>query len=88
MALADLLLGADPNRERWVTTGASMVAVDTLFHTVEIPHCALPLVVRRLSLPPFSGPHFIPLRRGVPVNLVDAWMTLLRIVDTCPGAGG
>ena len=32
MALADLLLGADPNRERWVTTGASMVAVDTLVH--------------------------------------------------------
>jgi hypothetical protein len=32
MAFADLLLGADPNRERWVTTGASMVAVDTLVH--------------------------------------------------------
>jgi hypothetical protein len=32
MALADPLLGADPNRERWVTTGASMVAVDTLVH--------------------------------------------------------
>jgi hypothetical protein len=32
MALADLLLGADPNRERWVTTGASMIAVDTLVH--------------------------------------------------------
>jgi hypothetical protein len=32
MALADLLLGADPNRERWMTTGASMVAVDTLVH--------------------------------------------------------
>ncbi|HLL13417.1 MAG TPA: hypothetical protein VK570_20305, partial [Rubrivivax sp.] len=32
MALAGLLLGADPNRERWVSTGASMVAVDTLVH--------------------------------------------------------
>lgn len=32
MALADLLLTADPSRERWVTTGASMVAVDTLVH--------------------------------------------------------
>ena len=32
MALADFLLGADPARERWVTTGASMIAVDTLVH--------------------------------------------------------
>lgn len=32
MALSDLLLGADPHRERWVTTGASMIAVDTLVH--------------------------------------------------------
>jgi len=32
MACANLLLGADPSRERWVTTGASMVAVDTLVH--------------------------------------------------------
>ena len=32
MALADLLLGADPNRERWVTTGAAMVVIDTLMH--------------------------------------------------------
>ena len=32
MALADLLLAADPDRERWVTTGASMVAIDTLVH--------------------------------------------------------
>src|SRR5215218_3991107 len=32
MALADLLLGADPGRERWVTTGASMVVIDTLLH--------------------------------------------------------
>ncbi len=32
MILADLLLGGDPGRERWVTTGASFVAVDTLVH--------------------------------------------------------
>ena len=32
MALADLLLGGDPDRERWVTTGASMIAIDTLVH--------------------------------------------------------
>ena len=32
MAMASLLLGADPRRERWVITGASMVAVDTLVH--------------------------------------------------------
>lgn len=32
MILADFLLGADPGWERWTTTGASMVAVDTLVH--------------------------------------------------------
>ena len=32
MILADLLLAADPNRERWVTAGASLIAVDTLVH--------------------------------------------------------
>jgi hypothetical protein len=32
MALADLLLGSDPLRQRWVTTGASMIAIDTLVH--------------------------------------------------------
>ena len=32
MALAELLLVGDPARERWVTTGASMIAVDTLVH--------------------------------------------------------
>ncbi len=32
MALADLLLGADPARERWVTTGAAMIVIDTLMH--------------------------------------------------------
>ena len=32
MILAELLLGGDPGRERWVATGASMVAVDSLVH--------------------------------------------------------
>jgi hypothetical protein len=32
MALSELLLGADPDRERWVTTGASMIAIDSLVH--------------------------------------------------------
>ncbi|MBB3952355.1 hypothetical protein [Aureimonas jatrophae] len=32
MALADLLLAADLNRERWVATGAGMVVIDTLLH--------------------------------------------------------
>ena len=32
MILAELLLGADPLRERWVTAGASFVAVDSLVH--------------------------------------------------------
>jgi hypothetical protein len=32
MILADLLLGGDRQRERWVATGASMVAIDTLMH--------------------------------------------------------
>ncbi|MCC0056774.1 MAG: hypothetical protein H6883_11620 [Rhodobiaceae bacterium] len=32
MALADLLLAADPNRMLWVETGASMIAIDTLVH--------------------------------------------------------
>ena len=32
MALADLLLAADPGRERWVTAGAAMVVIDTLLH--------------------------------------------------------
>jgi hypothetical protein len=32
MALADLLLGSDPLRQRWVMTGSSMIAIDTLVH--------------------------------------------------------
>jgi hypothetical protein len=32
MILADLLLGGDPTRERWVHVGAYMVAIDSLLH--------------------------------------------------------
>jgi hypothetical protein len=32
MALADLLLAGDPNRERWTATSATFVAVDSLVH--------------------------------------------------------
>ena len=32
MVLAELLLGADSGRDRWVTTGASFIAVDSLVH--------------------------------------------------------
>lgn len=32
MILAELLLGGDPERERWTTTGASFIAIDSLVH--------------------------------------------------------
>jgi hypothetical protein len=32
MALTELLLGADLKRERWLTTGASLIVIDTLVH--------------------------------------------------------
>lgn len=32
MALSDILVAADPDRERWVTAGAAMVVIDTLLH--------------------------------------------------------
>ena len=32
MALSDLLLGADPKRERWIYTGAHLIVIDTLVH--------------------------------------------------------
>ncbi|WP_279306675.1 hypothetical protein [Microvirga solisilvae] len=34
MVLADLLLVGDPSRERWVTTGGSMIAIDSLMHNL------------------------------------------------------
>jgi hypothetical protein len=30
--LANLLLGTDLKRERWLTTGASLIVIDTLVH--------------------------------------------------------
>lgn len=32
MAFAEILLGADPSRERWLAAGAGMIAIDTLVH--------------------------------------------------------
>jgi hypothetical protein len=32
MTFADLLIGSDPSRSRWVDTGSSMIAIDTLVH--------------------------------------------------------
>jgi len=32
MTFADLLIGSDPSRSRWVETGSSMIAIDTLVH--------------------------------------------------------
>jgi hypothetical protein len=32
MILAELLMAGDPSRERWVTAGAAMIAIDTLVH--------------------------------------------------------
>jgi hypothetical protein len=32
MALSELLLGADLKQERWLTTGASLIVIDTLVH--------------------------------------------------------
>ena len=34
MILAELLLVGDPGRERWVTAGASMIAIDSLVHNL------------------------------------------------------
>ena len=34
MTLADLLIGADPNRSLWVLAGRHMIAVDTLIHNL------------------------------------------------------
>ena len=34
MTLADLLIGADPDRSLWVLAGRYMIAVDTLIHNL------------------------------------------------------
>ena len=44
MTLADLLIGADPDRSLWVLAGQHMIAVDTLIHnllhrTGTLAHC-------------------------------------------------
>lgn len=52
MALADLLLVADPSRERWVTTGAAMVVVDSLLHN----HLHRTGVLRRFAAEHPYGP--------------------------------
>ena len=52
LALADLLLAADPARERWVTTGAGMVVVDTLLHN----HLHRTGILRRFSAGHRYGP--------------------------------
>jgi len=52
MALADLLLAADPNRERWVTTGAGMVVIDSLLHN----HLHRTGVLRRFGAEHAYGP--------------------------------
>ena len=52
MILAELLLGADPHRERWVTTGASFIAVDSLVHA----HLHRTGILRRLDAEHAYGP--------------------------------
>ena len=37
MMLAEFLLAGDPDRERWIMTGASMIAVDSLVHSLAPP---------------------------------------------------
>ncbi len=34
MILADLLIGSDPGRERWINAGGAMIAVDSLVHAL------------------------------------------------------
>lgn len=52
MALADLLMAADPNRERWITTGAGMVVIDSLLHN----HLHRTGVLRRFEAEHLYGP--------------------------------
>lgn len=52
MALADMLLAADPNRERWVTTGGGMVVIDSLLHN----HLHRTGVLRRFEAEHAYGP--------------------------------
>lgn len=52
MALADLLLGGDPKRQRWIATGASMMAIDSLVHAF----LHRTGILRRASAEHFYGP--------------------------------
>ncbi len=52
MALSALLLGTDRKRERWLTTGASLIVVDTLFHN----WMHRTGILRRLGAEPPYGP--------------------------------
>jgi hypothetical protein len=72
MALADLLLGADLGRERWVTTGASMVVIDTLLHN----HLS-----RTGSLRRFGAEHPYGARCYAPDGCADIIRDLARWID-------
>jgi len=52
MALSYILLASDPNRERWVATGASMVVIDSLMHN----HFHRTGVLRRFNAEHAYGP--------------------------------
>jgi len=72
MALADLLLGADPGRERWVATGASMVVIDTLLHN----HLHRTGILRR-----FGAEHPYGARCYAPDGCADVIRGLARWID-------
>jgi hypothetical protein len=72
MALADLLLGADLGRERWVTTGASMVVIDTFLHN----HLHRTGTLRRFGAEHAYGP-----RCYAPNGCADIIQALARRVD-------
>lgn len=56
MMLAELLLGGDPERERWLVTGACLIAVDTLIH-----NCLHRLgILRRLGMEHHYGACYGP----------------------------
>src|SRR3954451_15087867 len=75
MALADLFLGGDPDRERWVVTGASMIAIDTLVHN--FLHRQGFWTDARPSMHTVSNVMGSGLRRAAPTSLRrsrDSWM--------------
>ena len=72
MTLSDLLLAADPSRSRWVETGGSMIAIDTLVHNFMVRTGGL----IRLAEPHSYGPACY--RDGGCMALID-W--LARRID-------